>query len=166
VALTADAPWPSTNPREGRSVHVAMADSIGTRTTRDVLERARESLLAGPFSFHDWTECTCGHLFIGAQGSAATSRSEVRSPRRDTAYAAAVVEVAGALAGDDARFASGRRWYDRRSGARLAVRWISDLTMARARARHDIVRRADAIAVLDEALARVTGDVHDRQLVA
>jgi hypothetical protein len=143
-----------------------MADPTGVRTTRDVLERARESLMAGPFSFHDWTECTCGHLFVGAHGGPATSRGEVRSPRPGTPYAAAVVEIAGALAGDPDRFATRRHWYDRRSRARLAVRWISDQTMARAHARQDIVRRADAIAVLDRALARVPGDVHERQLVA
>jgi hypothetical protein len=166
MALTAVTASPSTQRRAGRSVLLAMADLMGTTTTRDVLERARDSLMAGPFSFHDWTECTCGHLFVGAQGTAATSRSEVRSPREGTPYAAAVVEIAGALAGDEGRFATRRHWYDRRSGARLAVRWISDLTMSRARARQDIVRRADALAVLDKALARVPGDVHERRLVA
>jgi hypothetical protein len=145
-------------------------------TTLEVLEQARASLVDGPFSFHDWTECTCGHLFVAAQGGGATSRSEIRSPRPDTPYASAVVAVARTLSGDERRFAPRRPWYDRRSRPRLAVRWISDRTMARARARQDVVRRADAIAVIDEAISRIRresvplqpslGDIHERQLVA
>jgi hypothetical protein len=149
---------------------------IDGNTTLDVLHRARASLVEGPFSFHDWTECTCGHLFTAAHGAGATSRGEVRSPRPDTPYASAVVAVALALSGDERRFAPRRRWLDRRSRPRLAVRWISDRTMARARARQDVVRRADAIAVIDEAISRIRresmplrpalGDIHERQLVA
>jgi hypothetical protein len=124
------------------------------RATLQVLRRARASVAAGPFSFHDWAQCTCGHLYIGAAGSAAPQRSEVRSPRPDTPYAAAVVAVARALSRDERRFSTeGRAWYDRRSPAGLAVRWISDYTMRRARRQRDTVKRADAVAVIDEAIA-------------
>jgi hypothetical protein len=145
-------------------------DAMGPTTTLDVLQRARESLVAGPFSFHDWTQCTCGHLYVGAEGGCAASRGDVRDPDAETRYAAAVVAVAQALSGDERRFTAPRRWYRPASGAHLAVRWISDRTMARARRRGDMVRRGDALAVLDEAIlcveAIVAPDAHDRPLVA
>lgn len=149
-----------------------------TTATLEILRRSRASLTAGPFSFHDWTECTCGHLYVGAEGSSATLRSEVRSPRPDTTYAAAAIAVARTLSGDGRRFrTTGRPWYDRRSPAALAVRWISDYTMRRARTERDTVRRADAVAVIDEAIASMEAierqrvpaelvDVHERRLVA
>jgi hypothetical protein len=142
-----------------------------TRATLDALHRARESLEAGPFSFHDWTRCTCGHLFIGAQGGCAISRGDVRSPDPDSFYAATVVAVARALSGDARRFSTRRHRLRPGSGTRSAVRWVSDFTMSRARRRRDTVRRADAIAVVDEAIQRleaqlVVADVHERRLVA
>jgi hypothetical protein len=147
-----------------------------TQTTLDTLRRARASLTSGPFSFHDWTHCTCGHLYVGAAGTVAERRGEVRSPIEDTPYAATVIAVARALSGDARRFsAARRRWYDRRSPAALAARWISDYTMRRARREHDLVKRADGLAVLDEAIAileaqqptpATLGDAHERELVA
>ena len=149
-----------------------------TTATLEILERTRASLISGPFSFHDWTRCTCGHLYIGATGSTAERRSDVRSPRPDTAYAAAVISVARALSGDARRFRiTGRPWYDRRPPAALAARWISDYTMRRARKARDRVKRSDAIALIDEAIARIEAleprrtttevvDAHERELVA
>jgi hypothetical protein len=135
-----------------------------------VLHHARASLVAGPFSFHDWSQCTCGHLFAAAEGGYATHRGDVRCPEPQTRYAAIVVAVAQALSGDERRFTAPRRWYRRATPARLAVRWISDFTMARAGRRGDVVRRGDALAVLDEAIRRfeaiVAPDVHDRPLAA
>jgi hypothetical protein len=141
------------------------------RATLDALQRTRESLTAGPFSFHDWTRCTCGHLFVGAQGDCAIRRGDVRSPDPESAYASTVVAVAQLLSGDERRFSTHRRWYRPGSGARLAVRWVSDFTMSRARRRRDTVRRADAIAVVEEAIHRLqerigVADVHERRLVA
>ena len=145
-------------------------DAHDATATFEVLQRTRESLLAGPFSFHDWSQCTCGHLFVGAEGGGATSRAEVRSPPSETTYASSVVAVAQLLSGDEQRFTAPPRWYRRRTGPALAVRWLSDFTMARAARRGDVVRRADAIAVIDEAIARLATtqpvEVHDRQLVA
>jgi hypothetical protein len=149
-----------------------------TTATLEILARTRASLTTGPFSFHDWTRCTCGHLYIGAAGSRAERLSDVRSPSPDTAYAAALIDVARALSGDARRFSgTGRRWYDRRSPAALAARWLSDYTMRRARKARDTVKRADAIAVIDEAIARIEAleprrtttklvDAHERELVA
>jgi hypothetical protein len=145
-------------------------DTHDATETLDVLRRARASLVAGPFSFHDWSQCTCGHVFAGAQGGRSASRAEVRSPQPETTYAACVVAIAQVLSGDERRFTAPRRWYRRRAGPALAVRWISDLTMARARRRGDVVRRGDALAVLDEAILRfaaiTASDPHDRPLVA
>jgi hypothetical protein len=147
---------------------------IEARETLAVLHRTRASLETGPFSFHDWTQCTCGHLYVGATGSGADRRSEVRSPHPDGPYAAAVIAVARALARDGRRFdETRRRWFDHRSPAALAARWISDYTMRRARRDFDVVKRMDAIAVVDEAIALVAaevaaepGDVHERPLFA
>jgi hypothetical protein len=148
---------------------------IDARETLAVLHRTRASLETGPFTFHDWTQCTCGHLYVGATGSAAARRAEVRSPRPDGAYASVLVAVARALSRDEGRFAATRRrWYDRRSPAAMAARWISDYTMRRARRDLDVVKRADAIAVVDEAIALVAAqaaaaqpaDVHERPLPA
>jgi hypothetical protein len=145
-------------------------DAHDATETLEVLHRTRESLVVGPFSFHDWSQCTCGHLFVGAEGGGATTRAEVRSPRPETTYASSVVAVAQLLSGDERRFTAPRRWYRRCTGPALAVRWLSDFTMARAARRGDVVRRADAIAVIDEAITRLAAtrpvEVHDRQLVA
>ena len=147
-------------------------DSHDATETLDVLHRARASLVAGPFSFHDWSHCTCGHLSAAAEGAYAPRRAEVRSPEPQTRYAAIVVAVAQALSGDERRFTAPRRWYRPATGEQLAVRWVSDYTMARASRRGDIVRRGDALAVLDEAIRRVAAvtvmapDAHDRPLAA
>ena len=146
--------------------------------TLEVLYRARESLTDGPFDFHDWNHCTCGHLYLAAAGACASQRSEVRSPRPGTAYAATVVAVAQTLTGDERRFTvTGRPWYEWRSPGFLAARWISDYTMRRGRRQRDRVRRADAIAVIDEAIVRLEAveaeraqlthvDLHERPLPA
>jgi hypothetical protein len=178
--------WASTNSHRRRSVQATpgcelktVVDDMQENETLEILYRARESLTAGAFDFHDWKHCTCGHLFIAAEGACANERSEVRMPRPGTAYAAAVVAVAQTLSGNASRFSlSGRRWYERRSSpAFLAARWISDDTMRRGRRRRGRVRRADAIAVIDEAIVRLEAlvqerarrtavDVHERQLPA
>jgi hypothetical protein len=142
---------------------------LDTETVLDVLGDARESLARGPFSFHDWTECTCGHLYAAAEGASAVRRRSVRLPDPGSNYAAAVVAIAQALSGDDRRFAAhGRRWWQRRSPAALAVRFISDTTLWRAGTAR--VDRRDAIAVIDDAIAgvraRVPADVHVRRLPA
>jgi hypothetical protein len=142
--------------------------------TLEILHRARDSLTDGAFSFHDWTQCTCGHLFTGAAGHVASGPGPVRSPERDTPYAAVVLDVARALSGDERRFGRDRRaWYAWRASRVAAVHWISDYTMRRARRELDVVRRADAIAVIDEAIARLEAaeervllDVHERPLPA
>jgi hypothetical protein len=140
--------------------------------TLAVLERARASLAGGPFSFHDWAECTCGHLYAGAGGAPASRRPDVRQPQPDTQYAATVVHVAQVLSGDPERF-SRRPWWDPRSRPALAARWISDRTLRRARLDGRRVARADALEVLDEAILAfraleqpVLADVHERRLVA
>lgn len=150
---------------------------MDTQRTLEVLHRARASLTTGPFEFHDWTRCTCGHIYAGAAGSTPIRRRDVRSPRPDTAYATAIVDVALALSRDERRFGStGRPWYDRRPREALAARWVSDYTMRRSRLEGDTVKRADAIAVIDEAIARVEAaeveqrmalpDVHEQRLLA
>jgi hypothetical protein len=131
--------------------------------TLPVLRRARASLTRGPFSFHDWSECTCGHVYAAATGRAATRRADVRSPRPGSDYARAVIAAAQALTGDEHRFtAASRPWYERRTPAALAVRCLSDATMRHARAAGRRVARADAIAVLDAALARLEAREHAR----
>jgi hypothetical protein len=135
--------------------------------TLTVLHRARASLATGPFDFHDWERCTCGHLHLAATGSWAPRRGDVRSPRPGTPYAEAVLAIARLLVPGDRRLRAQRPWYDRRSREALAVRAISDATLRRGLAERDRVRRADALAVIDAAIGALQlADVHERPLPA
>lgn len=129
---------------------------FSSSTPLETLYRTRD-LLADPdrpFSYHDWSRCTCGFIYQAAGGRTSLRRNRVTEGGSPKAYKEAIVALATALAGEDAD--------DFTVYPQSAVSYVSHQTtvIASRRARltqtgYGAATRADAIKLIDEGIAKI-----------